>query len=208
MSETEILHVKNVSKYFGGLAAVNNCSLRIKKGSITGIIGPNGSGKTSLLKILFGLNGFTKGSIQRFYSVHDSSFIFQQHTFLNMTVSEIFNHVLFCKNIKKSERLEIIEECLEKYNIQSFKNKNVRVLSGGEKQIIALIRSIILKPKVIFYDEPLNNLDSDSVNFIIKILKQLYDNEVKLIIVTHDNNLLKNLDCEIIRIFNGEVLDD
>ena len=63
MSETEILHVENVSKYFGGLAAVNNCSLRIKKGSITGIIGPNGSGKTTLFNLIAGNFKSTKGSV-------------------------------------------------------------------------------------------------------------------------------------------------
>lgn len=203
-----LLQCNNISYQPNGIDVLKNINLNISSNLVTAVVGPNGSGKTSLLKILFGLNSFTNGSIQRYYSVHDSSFIFQQHTFLNMTVFEIFNHVLFCKNVKKSERLEIINECLEKYKIQSFKNKNIKVLSGGEKQIIALIRAIILKPKVIFYDEPLNNLDSDSVNFILNILKQLYDNEVKLIIITHDNNLLKKLDCEIIRILNGEILDD
>ena len=200
-----LLQCDNISFQPNGIDVLKNISLNISSNSVTAIVGPNGSGKSSLLKTLFGLYASTKGTIQRNYNICDSSFIFQQHTFLDMTVFEIFNHVLFCKNIEKSERLEIISECLEKYNIESFKNKNIKVLSGGEKQIIALLRSIILKPKVIFYDEPLNNLDSERTNLIINILKQLYNNKVKLIIVTHDNDLLKKLNCETISILNGEV---
>lgn len=203
-----LLQCNNISFKPNNVDVLKNINLKISSNSVTAIVGPNGSGKTSLLKILFGLYAYTKGSIQRNYDIRDSSFIFQHHIFLNMTVFEIFNHALFCKNIEKLERLEIINECIKKYNIESFKNKNIKVLSGGEKQIVALLRSIILKPKVLFYDEPLNNLDNASMNFIINILKKLYDDDVKLIIVTHDNDLLEKLNCETIRVLDGAVLND
>ena len=80
MSNSEILHVENISKFFGGLAAVNNCSLKIKKGSITGIIGPNGSGKTTLFNLIAGNLKSSKGSV-----------IFNNENITNMPSYQLFS---------------------------------------------------------------------------------------------------------------------
>jgi len=110
MSETEILHVKNVSKYFGGLAAVNNCSLRIKKGSITGIIGPNGSGKTTLFNLIAGNIKSTKGSV----------------IFNNENITNIPSYQLFFKRTFKN-----ISDCS-----RVFKFNSLRKFNDGTKQSI------------------------------------------------------------------------
>ncbi len=108
MSNSEILHVENISKFFGGLAAVNNCSLKIKKGSITGIIGPNGSGKTTLFNLIAGNLKSSKGSV-------------------------IFNN-------------EIL-------NLKHLSNELAGNLSGGQKKLLELGRTMMVDAKLVLLDE-------------------------------------------------------
>jgi ABC-type multidrug transport system ATPase subunit len=201
-----LIKCSNISYQKNGVNILNNIDLDIFSNQITAIIGPNGSGKTSLLKILFGLLKSSSGTIQRNYNLFDSSFIFQQHVFLNMTVSEILNHALFCKNISRSIRKEIVIDTIKKYNLSKLKDKNIRLLSGGEQQIIALIRSIILSPKLLYYDEPLNNLDKYSCDYIIDILQELHESDVQLLVVTHDMTLVDKLNCKTINISKGRII--
>tara|TARA_Y100000816_G_scaffold291499_1_gene283039 strand:+ start:5906 stop:6523 length:618 start_codon:yes stop_codon:yes gene_type:complete len=201
-----IIKCSNVSYYDNGSIILKNINLSIYFNEITAIIGPNGSGKTTLLKILFGLINQSSGTIIRNFNLGNASFIFQKHVFLNMTVTEILNHALFCKGVAKNARTRIIRKATKKYNLESFKDKSIKLLSGGEQQIIALIRSLILNPMVLFYDEPLNNLDKYSSDYIIDILQDLHDNDVQLLIVTHDSYLLEKLKCKTVEIRRGAII--
>ena len=200
-----LIKCTDVSYKNNDYSILEDINLEIPCNQITAIIGPNGSGKTSLLKILFGLIDKSSGTILRNFNQDDSSFIFQKHIFLNMTVFEVFNHALFCKDVPKQLRYQIVSEAINRYNIEHLKDKNVKLLSGGEQQIIALIRSLILKPKVLFYDEPLNDLDTHSSDYVVDILKELHAKKVQLLIVTHDVNLLDKLKCKIIMMNKGKI---
>jgi len=180
MSKNEILYVDKVSKYFGGLAAVNNCSLKIKKGSITGIIGPNGSGKTTLFNLIAGnlksSNGnvvfnnenitnipshelFSKGLLRTFQIAHE---------FTNLTVLENLmmvpcnqsgeNLVTALINPKlveeeeqkiKNKALEVIEFL----NLKHLANELAGNLSGGQKKLLELGRTMMVDAKLVLLDE-------------------------------------------------------
>ena len=180
MSKNEILYVDKVSKYFGGLAAVNNCSLKIKKGSITGVIGPNGSGKTTLFNLIAGnlkpSNGnvvfnnenitnipshelFSKGLLRTFQIAHE---------FTNLTVLEnlmmvpsdqsgenLVTALINPKLVEKEEQkiknkaLEVIEFL----NLKHLANELAGNLSGGQKKLLELGRTMMVDAKLVLLDE-------------------------------------------------------
>ena len=180
MKNSEILHVDNVSKYFGGLAAVNNCSLKIKKGSITGIIGPNGSGKTTLFNLIAGNlksnNGsvifnnenitnipsyqlFSKGLLRTFQIAHE---------FTNLTVLE---NLMMVPSNQSGENLvtalinpKLVEEeeqkiknkaldVVEFLNLKHLANELAGNLSGGQKKLLELGRTMMVEAKLVLLDE-------------------------------------------------------
>ena len=175
-----ILQIKNLSKYFGGLAAVLNCSLKIKKGSITGIIGPNGSGKSTLFNLISGnlkpQNGevlfdeenitglpahelFSKGILRTFQIAHE---------FTNLTVLE---NLMMVPDNQKGERLinalfrrkEYTKEeeairskayyVAEFLNLKHLANELAGNLSGGQKKLLELGRTMMVDPKLVLLDE-------------------------------------------------------
>ena len=175
-----ILQIKNLSKYFGGLAAVLNCSLKIKKGSITGIIGPNGSGKSTLFNLISGnlkpQNGevlfdeenitglpahelFSKGILRTFQIAHE---------FTNLTVLEnlmmvpgnqkgenLINALFRRKEYTKEE--EAIRSkayyVVEFLNLKHLANELAGNLSGGQKKLLELGRTMMVDPKLVLLDE-------------------------------------------------------
>ena len=180
MKNSEILHVDNISKYFGGLAAVDNCSLKIKKGSITGIIGPNGSGKTTLFNLIAGNlksnNGsvifnnenitnipsyqlFSKGLLRTFQIAHE---------FTNLTVLE---NLMMVPSNQSGENLvtalinpKLVEEeeqkiknkaldVVEFLNLKHLANELAGNLSGGQKKLLELGRTMMVEAKLVLLDE-------------------------------------------------------
>ena len=172
---SNILQIENLSKYFGGLAAVSNCSLKIKEGSITGIIGPNGSGKTTLFNLIAGnlkssegnvlFNNenitdvpshelFSKGLLRTFQIAHE---------FSNMTVlenlmmvpgnqsGEILLNALLKPNLIKQEEDEIRKkayEVTEFLNLKHLANERAGNLSGGQKKLLELGRTMMVDAKL------------------------------------------------------------
>ncbi len=175
-----ILEINNLSKYFGGLAAVSDCSLKVKKGTITGIIGPNGSGKTTLFNLIAGNLKCSAGSVMfnnenitdvPAYELFSKGLLrtFQiAHEFTNLTVLEnlmmvpgnqsgeqlinaIFKPSLIMKeeNIIKQKAIEVIEFL----NLRHLRNELARNLSGGQKKLLELGRTMMVDAKLVLLDE-------------------------------------------------------
>ena len=180
MSNSEILHVENISKFFGGLAAVNNCSLKIKKGSITGIIWPNVSGKTTLFNLIAGNLKSSKGSVvfnnenitnMPSYQLFSKGLLrtFQiAHEFSNLTVLENLmmvpsnqsgeNLITALINPKLVEReedqlKEKALEVIEFLNLKHLSNELAGNLSGGQKKLLELGRTMMVDAKLVLLDE-------------------------------------------------------
>ena len=190
-----IFSVNNLSYKVSNKFIIKNATFDIKKNMVTIIKGPNGAGKTTLLKILFGMLKPTSGSLQRLFDTkkYELSYIFQNSVFLNRSVEENLNHVLFCKNINKNKWKSIILEILREFNIEYMLSLNLKSLSGGELQLLALIRGILIHPDILFYDEPTNNLDSDNIDTIAKMINKFHLGGSSIIIVSHDDALTKIL---------------
>ena len=170
-----------------------NLTLYFKKNYL--FLGDNGAGKTTLLKILFGIKRSTSGTIERYFSPGKNSiFIFQDPVFLNRSVRDNINHTLKSIYSASTQRDKLIANISEKYSLTHLLDKNINLLSGGELQIISLIRSIVLNPDIIFYDEPSNNLDNNNIQLVINILNDMANKNKTLLIVSHDLRIIEQIE--------------
>lgn len=199
----------------GGTAALRDVTLSLNGKGLVGILGPSGSGKSSLLYTMAGLKHPTSGQV--FYgnkdlSVMDSSamaslrrkefgFVFQQHFLINyMTVLE---NTLVPLNLNNRQVRDKAMTLLERLGVDKFANKYPYQLSGGQRQRVAIVRALINDPKVIFGDELTAALDHESAGEVMALLSE-YTKNTMVAIVTHDESILKNADT-IIHIWDGTI---
>ena len=205
-----ILQVNNLSKHFGGLAAVSNCSLKIKEGSITGIIGPNGSGKTTLFNLIAGnlksskgevvFNDenitdlpshelFAKGLLRTFQIAHEFSNLTVLENLMmvpaNQSGENLINALLKPRLVKKEEEQVRSKayDVVEFLNLKHLANERAGNLSGGQRQLLALGRALISKPDVILLDEPSAGLSPLAIEEVFEHIKNVNAAGVSILLV-------------------------
>src|SRR3989339_712453 len=209
--------VENVHKvYTLGKTEVNalrGINLEIKKSEFTGIIGPSGSGKTTLLNIIGCIDIPTEGQIfidgQNTTNLNDDNltllrrkyigFIFQ--SFNLIPVLNAFENVelpLIAQGVDINTRNKMVIEMLKNVEIEEFAKHKPDELSGGQRQRVAIARALVTKPSIILADEPTANLDSETGNKIIAIMKHMNETlQTTFVISTHDPRLLDYIDKKI-----------
>lgn len=186
-----ILEIKSLCKNYnslkGELKVLDNISLDIKKGEFISIVGPSGAGKSTILNILAGLDKNYKGNIVSKEKIISSYMTQEDALFPWLTVMENASIGLKVQKKLTKENINYVKKLIEKYGLKDFENKRISDLSGGMKQRVALIRTIAIKPNLVFLDEAFSALDyvtrlkvSDD---IYKILKE---EGITCIMVTHD----------------------
>ncbi|MFL2553003.1 MAG: ATP-binding cassette domain-containing protein [Gammaproteobacteria bacterium] len=202
----KIISIKNLDYYYNDKIIINNISLDIFKDRIIALRGPNGAGKTTLLKLMYGLLEPSSGNIKRNYDTNVcTSMIFQNPKFLDRTVYFNLEHALFCKNIPKHARSNIIKSLFKKYSLEYLSDMHIRLLSGGELQLVSLLRSLVIQPDVIFYDEPTNNLDTYNTSLIFDIINNYISERKQVILVSHDSKFIDKLSCLSVYLENGSI---
>ncbi len=215
-----IVSLQNISKSFGKTPIINNISLDIEEGKFTCLLGSSGSGKTTILRLIAGLEKSDSGKILLNgklvneknkillpSSKREIGFIFQDLALWpHLTVYE---NIAFGLNIKKEENVTIkISAILDFFGLEEHRNKYPNQLSGGQQQLVAIARSLVLKPKMLLMDEPLANLDVKLKTKIRNHIKNLIDQfPITIIYVTHDHYEAFKLADEIIVINNGKIED-
>jgi len=232
--DLSILQVDNLSKYFGGLAAVSNCSLKIRKGSITGVIGPNGSGKTTLFNLIAGnlkpsegnvlfqdedITGipsyelFTKGLLRTFQIAHE---------FTNLTVlenlmmvpgnqsGEKLTNALFNPKIVNQEEVKIKEKALEVIEFLNLKQLSKELagnLSGGQKKLLELGRTMMVDAKLVLLDEVGAGVNRTLLKDIgSAILRLNKEKGYTFCMIEHDMDFINRLCDPVIVMSEGSVL--
>ena len=226
--DQNILQINNISKYFGGLAAVSNCSLNIKKGSITGIIGPNGSGKTTLLKLLnrelyiveeknSSLKIFEKdrwnvdelrsnlGVVSQHLQYGYSSSAIGLYVVLSGFYSSdgIWQHQEFDKG-----KLNRAKEVMDLLSIAHLKDRAFSTMSTGEQRKFLLARSLVNDPAVLVFDEPTSGLDMSTCFQYLEIIRELIGMGKKVILVTHHIHEIPPEVTRVILMKEGCVVED
>ena len=229
-----ILKIENLSKYFGGLAAVSNCSLKIKKGSITGIIGPNGSGKTTLFNLIAGnlktstgtvlfdnenitdvpsYELFSKGLLRTFQIAHE---------FTNLTVLENLMMVpgnqsgenlvnaLLKPNLVKKEEDQVRKkayEVIEFLNLKHLANELAGNLSGGQKKLLELGRTMMVDAKLVLLDEVGAGVNRTLLKDIGTSIERLNKEKgYTFCMIEHDMDFISRLCDHVIVMAEGSVL--
>ena len=191
-----MIKVKNLTHYYNNDNALENINLEINKGEFICLVGESGSGKSTLLSIISTLLKPTKGELffenLNYKNIKDIDdfrktnigFIFQFHYLINyLTVKENIK----IANEKATENE--IHNLLKILRIENLSNKYPNEISGGQRQRVAIARALINKPKVIIADEPTGNLDSKNSLNVFEIFKKLSQEQVTIIVATHDKNL-------------------
>ena len=191
-----MIKVKNLAHYYNNDKALENINLEINKGEFICLVGESGSGKSTLLSIISTLLKPTKGELffenLNYKNIKDIDdfrktnigFIFQFHYLINyLTVKE--NIKLANEKATENE----IHNLLKILRIDNLSNKYPNEISGGQRQRVAIARALINKPKVIIADEPTGNLDSKNSLNVFEIFKKLSQEQVTIIVATHDKNL-------------------
>ena len=218
-----MIEFKGVTKkYDHGVTALDNVDLKIDKGEFVFLVGPSGSGKSTFLKLIIKEEDPTSGTININsrdlvnlkekdvpYLRRKIGFVFQDFRLLyDKTVEE--NIVFALRVIEASER-EIktrLSSVLKQVGLEGKENSYPNQLSGGEQQRVALARALATKPPIIIADEPTGNLDADTAKGIMDTLYEINKNGTTIVVVTHDQNIIRNAGKRIIALEKGRIVLD
>ena len=208
-----MLSVKNVSKEFDNLKAVDDISFNIEDGKVLGIVGRNGAGKSTLFRMILGLipptigkityndSQITQETLNHFGFLPEEGSLLPQHTVLD--ICEYYGSL---KLMKKDEIVERLTSYLEKFNIESYLNKKANTLSKGNRQKIQFIVSILHNPDFIILDEPFSGLDPVSVEELENAILELKKAGKTIIFSSHIMNHVEKLCDDVLIIDHGKSL--
>ncbi|WP_290848959.1 amino acid ABC transporter ATP-binding protein [Eubacterium sp. LMAG:50] len=226
-----VLEMNNIQKHFGDLEVLKDISLSVNKGEVLSIIGPSGSGKSTLLRCAVNLEKIDGGKItynndvmadtqngkvmyakkNELKKIRDSfGLVFQNFN--------LFPHYSVWKNVidapihvQKRDRAEVEKtamELLEKMGIADKKDSYPCQLSGGQQQRVSIVRALAMEPDILFFDEPTSALDPELTQEILKVIKELADEHMTMVIVTHEMSFAKEVSNRIIFMEHGAIVED
>ena len=233
MSEN-ILEINNLSKYFGGLAAVSDCSLKVKKGTITGIIGPNGSGKTTLFNLIAGnlkssggnvtfdqenitdvpsYELFSKGLLRTFQIAHEFSNLSVLENLMmvpgNQSGEKLMTALLKPKLVAEEEAIvkEKAKEVVDFLNLSHLKNELAGNLSGGQKKLLELGRTMMVDAKLVLLDEVGAGVNRTLLKDLGTAIEKLNKEKgYTFCMIEHDMDFISRLCDPVVVLAEGQIL--
>lgn len=221
-NENVLIKVDNLKKSFGEVEVLKGISTEIKKGDVVVVIGPSGSGKSTFLRTLNLLEEPTDGTIcfegtditdpkvninvhrQKMGMVFQQFNLFPHMTILkNMTIAPI---KLLKKSKEESEAKAM--ELLKKVGLDDRANSYPSQLSGGQKQRIAIVRALCMEPDVMLFDEPTSALDPEMVGEVLQVMKNLADDGMTMVIVTHEMGFAREVANRVLFIDEGIIMEE
>ena len=202
----KLIEVKNVIKSFNSLKVLDGVSLTVNSGESIAIVGPSGVGKSTLLRLIAGLDTQDSGSIN--VLTEKVSMVFQYSALLNSyTVSENVGLALSGQKLSRKQKHKKIIEKLKLVGLEKYKDYLPDMLSGGQKKRIAFARAIVNDPEVILYDEPTAGLDPILSTLIEDYINKLaYEYKVASVIVTHQLSTIKRTAKHVLMLYQGKVV--
>ena len=223
----DVVRISNFSKSFGDLKVLKDISLSVKKGEVVSIIGPSGSGKSTLLRCAAMLETADSGDL-----VYGELPVMQNGVYTskaNMKAARnrfglvfqnfnLFPHYSVLKNIidapvcvQKRKKKEVVAEAMEllkKMGLEDRADAYPCQLSGGQQQRVSIVRALAMKPEILFFDEPTSALDPELTGEILKVIRQLAEEHMTMVIVTHEINFAKNVSDRIIFMADGVIVEE
>ncbi len=217
-----IIEAKNIKKSFGDQEVLKDISFKIHPGEVVALIGSSGSGKSTLLRCLIDLEKIDEGTIlmEGKPLVRDGRYsdkkaireltskmgmVFQQfNLFPNMSVRD--NLMLAPRLVKKESEPVLEERCqrlLQKVGLAPKANAYPALLSGGEQQRVAIARALMMEPEILLFDEPTSSLDPELTGEVLQVIKQLADEHMTMVLVTHEMGFAKEAAHRVIFMDQG-----
>lgn len=217
-----MINVKNLHKYFGSNEVLKGINENIKKGEVVVVIGPSGSGKSTFLRCLNLLEVPTDGEIifedknitdkdtnineirEKMGMVFQQFNLFPHKTVLsNLTIAPIN-----VKNKSKAEAEEKARDLLKKVGLLDKADAYPASLSGGQKQRIAIARALAMEPDVMLFDEPTSALDPEMVGEVLKVMKELADTGLTMLVVTHEMGFAREVSDRVVFMDQGVIAEE
>lgn len=220
-----MIKIEHLSKKYNDNVVLDDINLEINKGDVVGIIGPSGTGKSTLLRCVNHLEIPEEGVIHigerevdlsqkkpkdLLYLRQNTGMVFQRfNLFERKTALEnVMEGLVTVKKLKKSEAREIAMQELEKVGLAQWANHYPRHLSGGQQQRVALARALAMKPQVLLLDEPTSALDPELVGEVLDVIKKVAQEGYTMLLVSHEMNFVRHVSNRVIFLDKGHVVED
>lgn len=220
-----MLRIEHLSKSYNDNIVLDDINLEIKKGDVIGIIGPSGTGKSTLLRCINHLETPEKGIIyigekkidisekkpkELGYLRRNTGMVLQKfNLFEKKTALEnVMEGLLTVKKISKDKARALAFEELKKVGMAPWANHYPKHLSGGQQQRVAIARALAMKPEILLLDEPTSALDPELVGEVLDVIKKAADEGYTMMLVSHEMNFIKRVANRIIFLDNGHIVED
>jgi len=202
---------ENVSIAASGVPVLDRLSLTLQHGAPTVLIGPNGSGKTTVLRAAMGLIAPSQGRITwgglEFSPPTRRAIVFQRPTMLRRSAAANVRYALRAARIPRGERETRIAELLALVGLEGFSDRPARRMSGGEQQRLALARALASDPAVLFLDEPTASLDPAATKSLEDVIRAVAARGIKVVMATHDLGEARRLAGYVVLLHRGRVIE-
>ena len=216
-----VINIKNLNKKFGANEVLRDINLTVDKGEVVAIIGPSGSGKSTLLrcmnlldvpskgKVIFEDNELTQHNVQLDNLRQKMGMVFQNFNLFphKKVIENVMLAPLLLHKDSKDQLKEKALYLLEKVGLKDKADSYPNQLSGGQKQRVAIARALAMEPDVMLFDEPTSALDPEVVGDVLKVMRQLANEGMTMVIVTHEMNFAKEISDKVVFIADGVVVE-
>ncbi len=221
-----IIEVSNLKKSYGQLDVLKQITFDVNKNDVVAVIGPSGSGKSTLLRSLVHLEEINGGSIcvSGAYLVKDGIYSKQQEIKqITSKMGMVFQHFNLFPHLTVKENLELAprlvkeelsavinqrsNELLDKIGLSERASAYPANLSGGQKQRVAIARALMMNPEILLFDEPTSALDPELTGEVLQVMKNLAEEHMTMIVVTHEMGFAKEVANRAIFMDNGEIVE-
>ena len=212
------IEIKNLSKHYNNIEAVKNINFKINKGSIVGLLGPNGCGKTTTIGMMLGLIKPSSGAVfindQNIESEKNRTKILEKMNFISpyvelpkkLTVEE--NLKVYGKMYGVNNLQDKISDLMKQLNLSEFKKRKTGELSSGQKNRVSLAKALINDPEILLLDEPTASLDPDVGDYIRTYLEGFASKKgTTILLASHNMNEVERLCNEVMMMKNGKIID-
>ena len=222
MTDTPMIRMSGVQKYFDDFQALKDIDLEVAHGEVVVVLGPSGSGKSTLCRTINRLETIEEGTIEIDGTVlpeegsqlaklrADVGMVFQQfNLFPHLTILDnVTLGPIKVRKMKKSAAEERAMQLLDRVGIGNQASKYPAQLSGGQQQRVAIARALAMNPKIMLFDEPTSALDPEMVNEVLDVMASLVKEGMTMVVVTHEMGFARRAADRILFMADGEIVED
>ena len=217
-----MIKIDNIHKSFGDVEVLKGVSLEVKQGEVVCLIGPSGSGKSTVLRCVNGLESYDDGEITINGRRVDTEqkdinelrtrvgMVFQRFNLFphRSVVENVMEGPIFVKNEPRQQARQRAIELLEKVGLGDKVDAYPQSLSGGQQQRVAIARALAMRPDAILFDEPTSALDPELVGDVLKVMRDLAEEGMTMVVVTHEMSFAREVADRVCFLFGGQIVEE